>query len=88
MKHEFQRLAMNAAVGIRRLLELLERLLFRLAEKRAAARERQDNVDLAIGGVRCGETASQYNGNKSSADAHQSSRDFWRWCFGLCNELS
>jgi hypothetical protein len=79
VEDELQRLAMNAAVGIGLLLELLERLLLRLAEKGAAAGQRQDDVDLTIGGLRRGETAEKSGGNEKSADAHQSSRIFWRF---------
>ena len=65
-----QRLAVNAAVGVRGLLELLERLLLGLAEERAAAGQRQDDVDLAIGGLRRGRRATnKCGGNENNADA-------------------
>jgi hypothetical protein len=74
----------NAAVGIGLLLELLERLLLRLAEKGAAAGQRQDDVDLAIGGLRRRKAAEKRGGNKKSANAQSILRTFLAfWCFGV-----
>src|SRR6185437_6777842 len=69
VKHEFKRLAMNAAIRIRRFLELLKRQLFRLAEEGAAAGQRQDDVDLAIGGLCRSEPTNKCCGDKNDADA-------------------
>ena len=78
VEHELQRLAMNAAIRVRRLLELQKRLLLGLAEERAAASERQDDIDFAIRGLRHRNTAEKRGGNKKSANAQSILRIFWR----------
>ncbi len=46
-----------------------QRLLFGLAEEGAAAGQRQDDIDLPIGGLRRGKSADKRCGNKNDADA-------------------